>query len=210
MVSTEHKKSPTSVYVQIWYLKNKLDNFHAIYESIVPVIESLEIPKDGKELMKIANSPKTQRVIKAVKKFSNEADNFFAYLDMSQKNFKNETYKLRQIKEKGLLTRFVDWTRFLHGGLGFIADDFDDVVRAIGPYKDSIADTIDMLTAAKTVQNHAKNQMVSNFKVDKTETILPTPTKKQPSQTKRIEDTEEIERELAELNEEIPFSRFQY
>lgn len=193
---------------QLLDFKNRLDTFHRVYKSIIPVIESLETPKSGKELMKIMNQPETQQVIKAVKKLDAASDNFFDYLDMTQKNFKNETYKLRQIKEKGVLTRFVDWTRFLHGGLGLIADDFDDVVRAIGPYKESIADTIDMLTAAKSVQYYAQNQVLeSGSRVNEPKTT--SPTKKRPSKPGR-ENTEEIERELAELNEQIPFSRFQY
>ena len=181
---------------QLVSFKERLENFQNTYDSVVPVIDALEEPKDGKELLRLSQEPKTSIVLHAVKKLEQETAIFFPYLEGIERNFSNETYKLRQIKDKGFLTRFVDWTQVLHGGKGWIADDFDDVIRAISPYKKSILETIEMLKTSKSVEDHAKKQLTSALisqKAQSTETFTSTPKKEKDSREESLDLGAELE-----------------
>jgi hypothetical protein len=54
-----------------------------------------------------------------------------------------------------------DKTQILHGGAGLIADDFDDVVHAIVPYKKSVDEILKILMDAKSIEQNAKNQLMA-------------------------------------------------
>lgn len=171
--------------------KKELEKRYGDYQRILPIIKSLEKARTGKELLDLAKSPESKTVINAYKFFREEMDDFLPYLNKIEQNFKSETYKIRQIEDKGWLEKAVDWTQILHGGWGFIADDFDDVNRAIVPYKKSIGDILKVLQEAESVEKNAKQQVdtatatsTSDFGVPFTGTSTTSPTT--PSGTSTI------------------------
>jgi hypothetical protein len=139
--------------------KKEIEKRYGDYQRILPIIKSLEKARTGKELLDLAKSPESKTVINAYKFFREEMDDFLPYLNKIEQNFKSETYKIRQIEDKGWLEKAVDWTQILHGGWGFIADDFDDVNRSIAPYKKSIGDILKVLQEAESVEKNAKQQV---------------------------------------------------
>ena len=141
--------------------KKELEKKYGDYKRILPIIKSLEKARTGKELLEMAKSSESTTVINAYDFFRSEMLDFMPYLMKIEKNFKNETYKIRQIEDKGWLEKAVDWTQVLHGGWGFIADDFDDVVRAISPYIKSIGDILKTLDDAESIKENAKQQVAA-------------------------------------------------
>jgi len=81
------------------------------------------------------------------------------YVISIENNFASEGFKARQIQDKGWMSSLVDKMQVLHGGKGLIADDFDDVVRAIAPYKKSIADILQILKNAESLEVSARRQI---------------------------------------------------
>jgi hypothetical protein len=139
--------------------KNKLMAFYNLYQKVLPIIQSLEKPRTGKELAQMAAAPGTANVIKAYKAFRAAADNMLPYVETIEKDFSSESYKNRQTEDKGFFSSLIDKTQVLHGGKGLVADDFDDVARAIPPYKKSIKDILDVLKTAESLENNAKAKL---------------------------------------------------
>lgn len=140
-------------------LKEKLTSFYALYQKVYPLITSLEKPKTAKELMEVSQKPETDTVVKAYKVLRNAVNEMSPFLEGIKKNFSSEGYKARQTQDKGILTSLVDKVQFLHGGKGLVADDFDDVTRAIDPYEKSIAEMLDIFKRAESIEKAAKVQM---------------------------------------------------
>ena len=81
---------------------------------------------------------------------------------MTLNKFKIQTYKVRQIVNKGWATKVKDWFHVLEGGAtGLISDDFDDVAHAIPPYLKSLDQLGKLLAGAKEQQNAAANEAQS-------------------------------------------------
>ncbi len=139
--------------------KNKLDNFYSLYSKSIPVITDLEKPRTAKELIELAKQPQTDTVVKAYGVFKAAADNMLPYISTIEKNFSSEAYKARQIEDKGFLSSIVDRVQFLHGGKGLVADDFDDIVRSIAPYKQSIKEIVDLLKNAESIEKSAQTKI---------------------------------------------------
>lgn len=139
--------------------KNKLTDFFQLYKKVEPVISELETPKTAKELIALSSKPETTEVIQAYNTLKRSFADMIPYVTTVQKNFASESYKARQIKDKGFLTSLVDKTQVLHGGHGLIADDFDDVVRAIPPYMKSLKDVMNVLTEAESLQKKSQQEL---------------------------------------------------
>ncbi len=140
-------------------LKSKLISFYTLYKKVEPIISGLEKPRTAQELLALSKMPETDSVIKAYSTIEAAANNMLPYITTVEQNFKSETFKVKQIEDKGFLSSLVDKTHILHGGKGLIADDFDDVVRAIAPYKKSIADLLDMLNKAGSLQKSVQQKI---------------------------------------------------
>jgi gas vesicle protein len=154
-------------------LKSKISEIKSKYDQIFKVIEVIETPKTGKQLMELIKSPKNTDIMDAFNTFKEAMDDFRPYILTVTSNFKNETYKIRQVADKGVISKMVDWTGISHGGWGLIADDFDDVVRALGPYMKSLEIILDTLEKAKTVQQQAHeklNESLAKLNPSQTET----------------------------------------
>ncbi len=140
-------------------LKTKLISFYSLYSKIAPLITDLEKPRTAKELIELAKNPHTGTIVKAYGTIKSATDNMLPYLETVEKNFASETYKARQIEDKGFMSSIVDKLQVMHGGKGLVADDFDDVVRAISPYKKSISDLMNILNGAESIKNSSQQQI---------------------------------------------------
>lgn len=139
--------------------KSKLQNFYNIYKKTEPIISDLETPRTAQDLLKISQQPQSDTVVKAYQVLKSSANNMLPYILDIEKNFASESYKARQVSDKGFFTSLIDKTQMLHGGKGFVSDDFDDVVRAIPPYKKSISDLLDLLKKADSIEKSAQQKI---------------------------------------------------
>ena len=139
--------------------RTKLMSFYNLYQKVLPIIKDLEKPRTAKDLVELAQKPETDTVIKAYRAFRAAADNMLPYITTVEKDFSSESYKTRQIEDKGWMTSLVDKMQIFHGGKGLVADDFDDVVRAISPYKKSVGEIMDVLKKAESLEKAAKDQI---------------------------------------------------
>lgn len=163
--------------------KNRLMGFYNLYQKVLPIIKDLEKPKSVQELKDLAASPETSTIVNAYKVFRANTENMSTYLDTIEKSFSSEGYKNRQVADKGWISSLLDKTQ-LHGGKGLVSDDFDDVVRALDPYRRSVKEILDVLKTAESLEKDARlkieqamNKNQAEFGPDTTE---PTASK-QPS-----------------------------
>lgn len=139
--------------------KAKLTAFYELYKKNENLLTELETPKTALELWEVAKQPETGSVIAAYKSMSAAFENMRAYLTSIEKNFSNTNYKNRQITDKGWISGLIDKTEVLHGGKGLIADDFDDVVRALAPYKQSVDEMLKVFLDAGSIEKNAVAQI---------------------------------------------------
>ena len=137
----------------------KLDDFYNLYERIKPMITDIERPRTQDELIQFAKSSKGKQFVKAYSTFGKAAINMKQYLGAVQKNFDNESYKKRQIKDKGWMTKVVDKMKVFRGGAGLIKDDFDDVKRYLPAYVASIDSMLQILKSSQELQRLAERQI---------------------------------------------------
>jgi hypothetical protein len=150
----------TEFKAMIQDFKSRLVAFYSLYQKVLPIITELEKPKTVQELKNLALSPETPTIVNAYKNFRAHTENMSTYIDTIEKNFSSESYKNRQIADKGWISSLVDKTQ-LHGGKGLISDDFDDVVRALDPYRKSIKEILDVLKAAESLEKDARSKIES-------------------------------------------------
>jgi hypothetical protein len=181
--------------------KGKLQNFYNLYKKTEPIISDLETPRTAQDLLKISQQPQTNTVINAYQALKTAANNMLPYIINIEKNFASETYKARQISDKGFLTSLIDKTQVLHGGKGLISDDFDDVVRAIPPYKKSVADLLDLLKKAESIEKSAQ-QKIQEASSETEDLDTGNKPKEKSTTTKKVDDidqtqAEELEQDLS-------------
>lgn len=176
--------------------RNRLTSFFNLYrQKVEPIMSELERPKDAKELMEKAKQPESATIMEAHNALLHAATDIESYIDKVAEDFKSEAYKVRQVEDTGFLTSLVEKTHALVGGKGLIADDFDDVVRAISPYKKSIDDILDVLKAAKSLENET---LAAVSKLPARDEMKP---ETAPTPVKKEEGLEDLETELAGLPE---------
>lgn len=137
-------------------LKKKVTDYYKVVESVMAIVEKLEAPRDGKELEQMAKENPNPAVAQAIQKFREETLNLWPYLKQVERDFSNEGYKQRAVKDKGFLSKLVDAPQFLHGGAGLVADDLDDIKHALQTYmvdiqriNQSLGNTVDFAQAAQ-------------------------------------------------------------
>lgn len=178
---------------QVQDLKNKLNSFYGIFRKVEPVITELETPRTSEQLIQLAKQPTSDSVVSAYNTFKSAAENMLPYINTIEKNFSSETFKVKQIEDKGFLSSLVDKTQILHGGKGLIADDFDDVVRALSPYKKSISDLLSVLKNAESIEKSAQQQLQTAV----AETPPATPQSKKLPATDMEAQIGDLEKDLA-------------
>ena len=141
--------SYTPAFLQIVNkLQSQLAKLNGVVQKVLPLLSELEAPKTGPELHQMAKLPKTQEVQETMKEFQAVFDEVAPFIDTVIKNFGNEGFKQRSTAEKGFMSSLVDSTGILHGGTGLVADDFDDVKRALQTLQ------VDIQCIAKDLQTH--------------------------------------------------------
>lgn len=186
-------------------LMEMLDNYNKVY----PILKSLERARTGKELLELAKSGDAQAVIEAYNFMRSAIGEFLPYINKIEQNLKSETYKIRQIEDKGWIEKAIDWTQILHGGWGLIADDFDDVVRTIGPYKKSIAELLKVFADAESQRKDAQRQLDAARSSASSEfgpSTYTAPTAPSPTPTTTISPAQQkndTERDAERLNREL-------
>lgn len=139
--------------------QGKLTKFYNLYQKTLSIINNFEKPKTARDLIEIAQKPDTSAAGKAYKMLSDYTSQMVPYLKTIKQDFSSEGYKARQTADKGVLTSLVDKMKVFHGGKGLVADDFDDVVRAIDPYQESIKELLNILLKADAMEKASKSQI---------------------------------------------------
>jgi len=142
-------------------LKEKMGQMDSAVKKIMPLLDKLEKPRTGPELVEMAKQPETQELIKGYKEFQAQLKVLLPYIAKIEQDFSNESFKQRQIKDKGIFTSMVDSVGFLHGGAGLVADDFDDVVHALQAVMKDIKGLADTMRTADSLEQQAKQQLAS-------------------------------------------------
>lgn len=170
--------------------KKKLNDFFAVYKQAESVIIDLEKPRDAKELAERAQKGDAGQVQAAIDSFRKAADFILPEVEKIIKNFGNEGYKQRQTEDKGWMSSLVDSTQILHGGKGLVADDFDDVKRALETYLLDIKNINKVLSDAGSFQNQVKNDL-SAAQAKSSELFGGSPSSSSPAPTAKKEETVE-------------------
>lgn len=162
--------------------KNKLGQLHFVVTKNIEIINQLEKPKDAPALIDVAKSSEGESINNAYNSLRNEIKKLIPFISKVFENFKSEEYKNRQIVDKGMLSSLVDKSQVLHGGKGLIADDFDDVNRALQPFKESLKSICKTLKDANSKKESALKELEkadsefnSEFGID-SEPVKSTPT----------------------------------
>lgn len=178
--------------------KNRLTGFYDLYhQKAEPIMNELERPKTPQELVEKSKQPESLTIVDAYNDLIKAANDIGSYIDKIAEDFKQESYKVKQVAETGFLTGLVEKTHVLMGGKGLVADDFDDVVRAISPYKASIEEILSKLKEAKSLENSALRDAQ---KISQREEMKPEAAPK-ASPIESDETMEDLEKELAGLPE---------
>ena len=138
---------------------DKLEEFYATYYKNKSIITNFEKPKTAKELMELAAKPAGTEAVQAYNTLLKLFANMIPLINEMQKNFSSQSYKARQVQDKGFFTSLIDKTEVLRGGKGLMADDFQDVTNAIPPYKQSVQEILKVFAAAQNMQAKAKEEL---------------------------------------------------
>lgn len=174
-------------------LKNKVYSFAQLVNNILPVLDNIQEPRTGKELIALANKPDTQEAVKAYNEFKTAYSDLLPYISKIQQNFSDESYKNRAIKEKGFMSSLIDTTEVLHGGKGLIADDFDDVNHALQTFMSDALSVAKALQKSDSIEKDAAGQLQSASSESQKQ-LEPMPSNKEPAS--QIAD---LEKELSSI-----------
>lgn len=113
-------------------LRARLYKFKASTSTLEPWLDKIYMPGSAKELQEMAKDPSLKAFPAIYDKFKNDCDEIISYFDRMKDLLKDPMYKQRSIKEKGVISRLIDTAQILRGGMGLIADDFDDIAHGLG------------------------------------------------------------------------------
>lgn len=137
-------------------LKQRVTTYFNVVQAVMQIVDKLEMPRDAKELEKLAKENPNPEVAKAIQKFREETLNLWPYLKQIEKDLNSESYKQKAVKDKGFFSKLIDSTQILHGGSGLVADDLDDVKHALQTYmvdiqriNQSLGNTVDFAQNAQ-------------------------------------------------------------
>jgi hypothetical protein len=141
-------------------LKDRLTKFWDAYQKITPLIRAMERPKDQQDVIKMSQDPKVMAAAKLHKELLDEATDLGIYLEKIRETFGNIDYKAEHTQKGGIVS-VLDSIPYFHGsGTGsLLADDFDRVVNAIGPFEEAVKRLVGSLKNAETFAESAKNEL---------------------------------------------------
>lgn len=183
--------------------KTKLEELDFVVTKNMDIINDFEKPRDTPALIAAANSPEGETINNAYNSLRDSLKKIMPFITKVFNNFKSEEYKNKQIIDKGMLSNLVDRTQFLHGGKGMIADDFDDVNRALQPFKESLKDIFRTLKDGHSKRENvlkeleqAKSNLNSEFGIDSDTTVPATPISSSQPSTSATAETDAKEKSL--------------
>lgn len=118
--------------------KDKITKFYESYSKMLPILDKLRAPRDGRELLALSKQPEVQSDMLELKRFREEAVNVYPAIVKMMGNLSDPMYQGQQVTDRGTFTSLVEAIPGLVGGKGLVSNEFDDVVRALGPVKDNI------------------------------------------------------------------------
>lgn len=128
-VGYDYKPQLTSLASDV---KSKLGELNADVQRVQALLNNIQQPRTGKELVEYSKVNNAQEVSSALQDLSQKVDqNLVPYFQQVIRNFSSDTFKQQQVAHKGMLSQIIDSTGVLHGGSGLIADDMDDVSHAL-------------------------------------------------------------------------------
>lgn len=117
----------------------KIGRFYESYSKMLPIIDKMRAPRDGRELLALSKQPEVQNDMMELKKLKEEAINVYPAIVKMMANLEDPSYQGQQVTDKGTFTSMVEAIPGLIGGnKALVSNEFDDVVRALGPIKDNI------------------------------------------------------------------------
>lgn len=139
--------------------KSKLGQLYFAVTKNMEIINELEKPRDVPALIEAAKSSDGEHANEAYNSLREELRKITPFITKVFDNFKSEEYKNKQIVDKGILSNLVDRTQFLHGGKGLIADNFDDVNRALQPFRESLRSIFKTLKEGHSKKQNAEKEL---------------------------------------------------
>ena len=184
-------------------LQETLNEFWTAYSQSLPLIQRMEKPVNAQDLMQKSQDANTMSAMQAYETLRGEVEKLYPYLDKVEQNFSNPDYKSEHTVEKGAITNLMDSVPFLHGGKSSLtADDFDDVVNAIGPFKSAVKRLLDTFAKAKDVQGKIATDVANS--VSNTNSQLGPDPFKNPAATENKEKTvQDLDHESSGIGESL-------
>ncbi|MCZ2224534.1 MAG: hypothetical protein LC122_12995 [Chitinophagales bacterium] len=183
-------------------LKSKASELVSIYKEVDGFISEMYKPKTGQELLTLANSPEAANANSAFEKFQELKNKYIAEFNSLIEDFKDESFKLRNISQKGKVTELAEsipgW-QFLSGGKGLIKDDLDDIVESLQTFKKSLDSVSALFDKAKNLKLSAQQKLteektpkeekeIITEKLDKEKSVSPVEHKQIKKQKKAPKD----------------------
>jgi len=156
-------KYKASFLQEISTRQSELSDFYNQYKAIEGYIATIDKPSRDKELLERSQTDSGKQEAQAFDQLKQTALGLNKTLSSLSFKFKDESYKLRQIEEKGMWTRLVDKTQVLHGGGGLIPDDFDDVRDAITSFEKGLISLIGVVNGGEAVAEKGKAKALTMF-----------------------------------------------
>lgn len=152
--------SYTPAFLQVvGQLKDQLNTLHDGVSKALPVLDAVQTPHNAQELIQLAQQPEIQNAAQALTDLRTTVHASLPEIQGAINSFGNEQFKQRAIANKGPLTGLLDSAGVLHGGSGFVADDFDDVKHALQTLEADLRVIVDGLNKAGTIQASAQSQL---------------------------------------------------
>jgi hypothetical protein len=192
---------------EVLQLQSQLQEFWSVYTSTMPLLLAMEKPRNAQDLAEQSSHPGSQDFIKAYQVLSDETKKLYPYLQKIEENFNNPDFKAEHT-QKGAVTNLIDEVPFLHGGKSsLLADDFDDVVNAISPFKSSVDRLATVLAKAgqhrDIIQENVSAENASAQKEVKPNPFTAAPAEPAPAPSPR-EEASGIGEQLEGLKNLIP------
>jgi hypothetical protein len=184
---------------EILQLQSQLQEFWSVYTATMPLLLEIEKPRNAKDLAQQSTHPDAQSFVKAYQVLSDETRKLYPLLTKIQENFNSPDFKAEHT-EKGGVTNLLESVPFLHGGKSTLtADDFDDVVNAIAPFKNSV-DRLATVLAKASQQRDLIAQNVNSADSAAQKEVKPEPTAPVAPAQKTVKD---IDNEASGLGDMI-------
>lgn len=189
-------------------IKEKLDHMNSVVETLSDALDNLQYPRTSEQLKELSNDPKTKDTLSVFQNFQNELKTFYPYFKQVVIEFSSEDFKQRQIQDEGFMQQMVDSTGFLHGGKGFIADNFDDVVHALQALFKDLDGMLQSVVNSSAIAKRYADKLQTAQSEDSSSTQAPTPHEAAPPETAELPPVGEaqqnrIQQESENLSKEL-------